>query len=78
MGAQRILALTSKRTEVMECIRRLESRQSSGRGSPHSRLLEGLLFKLEWLNKCIDLEQRQSDPVDESPLAKVFRIDNAA
>jgi hypothetical protein len=78
MGAQRILALTSKRTEIMEAIRLLEMRSQSRGGLAINRLLDSLRLKIEWLDKCIDLERQQSDPVVGSVPAKVPHVDNAA
>ena len=78
MGAQRVLALTSKRTGVMEAIRLLEMKSESRGGLAISQVLDNLRLKLEWLDKCIDLERQQSDPVVGSALAKVPHVDNAA
>jgi predicted metal-dependent hydrolase len=79
MGAQRILALTSKRAEISECIRILRDKPSSSRGSPSlNQLLERLQQKLEWLDKCIDLEQQQSDPISWTAVAKAPHANNAA
>ncbi len=78
MGAQRVLALTSNRTEVMEAIRLLEMKSQSRGGLAISQVLDNLRLKVEWLDKCIDLERQQSDPVVGSALAKVRHFDNAA
>jgi hypothetical protein len=79
MGAQRILALRSKRAEISECIRILGDRSTSTRGSlALNRLLERLRQKLEWLDKCIDLEQQQSDPISWPAVAKAPHANYAA
>jgi hypothetical protein len=79
MGAQRTLALTSKRAEISECIRILGDRPPSSRGNlALNRLLERLRQKLEWLDKCIDLEQQQSDPTSLPAVAKAPHAKNAA
>lgn len=77
MGAQNVLALTAKRTEFLECIRLLEAKPVSSRSIEDDRLMERLRLKLEWLNKSIELEQQQSEPITESAVRKTGRS-NAA
>jgi hypothetical protein len=62
MGSQSLLALTSKRAEISECIRLLEARPRAGSGIALNQLIERLRRKADWLDKRIDLELRQSDP----------------
>jgi hypothetical protein len=60
METQRIVALTSKRAEIMEGIRLLEGKQSVRGGLAVESLLRRLRMKLEWINKSIELEQQRS------------------
>lgn len=77
MGAQNVLALTAKRTEFLECLRLLEAKPASNRSIEDDRLMERLHLKVEWLNKSIELEQQQSEPIIESAVRKISRS-NAA
>ena len=64
MGSQRLLAMTSKREELLECVRLLDGRSGPRRGLAVTQLLDGLRRKLDWLDKLIDLELQQSDPLE--------------
>jgi hypothetical protein len=64
MGSQRFLAMTSKREELLECVRLLEGRSGPRRGLAVTQLLDGLRRKVEWLDKLIGLELQQSDPLE--------------
>ena len=64
MGSQRLLAITSKREELSECLRLLEGRSGPRRGLAVTQLLDGLRRKVDWLDKLIDLELQQSDPLE--------------
>jgi hypothetical protein len=64
MGSQRLLLLTSKRAEILECIRLLEARPRLHRGIALAQLIERLRRKADWLEKRIDLELLQSDPFE--------------
>jgi hypothetical protein len=78
MGSQSLLALSSRRAEISACIRLLETRPS-GRGSRAlSQLIEGLRRKAEWLDKRIGLELQESDPLEQSRVAKIERENHAA
>jgi hypothetical protein len=77
MEAQHVLALTAKRTEFIECIRHLEAKPISDRSLEDSRMMERLRLKVEWLDKSIELEQQQSQPIDESAVTTIGRS-NAA
>ena len=70
MGAQHVLAMAAKRSEFVKCIRLLESKPVSERSLEDIRLMERLRMKLEWLDKSIELEQHQSEPIAESAVAK--------
>ena len=78
MGSQNLLALTSRRAQLSECIRLLEARPSVRGGLATSALLEGLRHKVEWLDKRIDVELQESDPREPSGVAKVERGSTAA
>ncbi len=64
MGSQSLLLLTSKRAEILECIRLLEARPRLHRGVVLDQLIESLRRKADWLDKRIDLEMLQSDPLE--------------
>lgn len=70
MGAQRVLALAAKRSEFIECIRLLERKPISNRTLEDDRLMERLRHKVEWLNKSLELEQQQSEPIAESAVKR--------
>ena len=64
MGSQSLLALTSRRAEVSECIRLLEGRSRERSGLAVNQLIERLRRKADWLDRRIDLESLQSDPTE--------------
>ena len=64
MGSQSLLLLTSKRAEILESIRLLEARPRLHRGTAVDQLVERLRRKADWLEKRLDLELLQSDPLE--------------
>jgi hypothetical protein len=79
MGSQRLLVLTSKRTEISECLRLLEPRNSSVRESISlNALILHLKSKADQLDKRIHLELQESDPLDAPLTSRVIRRIDAA
>jgi hypothetical protein len=56
--------MTSKREEISECVRLLEGRSGPRPGLAVTQLLDGLRRRVDWLDKLIDLELQQSDPLE--------------
>jgi hypothetical protein len=71
MGSHSLLALTSKRAEISECIRLLEARPRAHGDIALNQLVERLRRKADWLDKRIDLELRQSDSLETRATAKI-------
>lgn len=71
MGSQSLLALTSRRAEISQCIRLLEARPSAPADPAATQFLEGLRRKADWLDKRIDAELRESDPLERPRVAKI-------
>jgi hypothetical protein len=71
MGSQSLLALTSKRAEVSECIRLLEARPRAHGGIALNQLVERLRRKADWLDMRIALELQESDPIETPAPAKI-------
>jgi hypothetical protein len=78
MGSQNLLALTSKRAEVSECLRLLEGRSGGRNRLAVSQLLARLRHKADWLDKRIQLELEQSDPAETSAIADLTQNRDAA
>jgi hypothetical protein len=78
MGSQNLLALTSKRAEVSECIRLLEERSGARSGLAVARLLARLRQKGEWLDRRIQLELEQTDPAKTAAFTDLSRNRDAA
>ena len=78
MGSRSLLALTAKHTEILECIRLLEARPTARCSFAVNKLVERLRNKADWLNRRIDLEMQQSDPLERTGTAKTRRDINAA
>ena len=71
MGTQSLLALTSKRAEISECIRLLEARPRARSGIALNQLIEHLRRKADWLDMRIALELQESDPMQTPAPAKI-------
>jgi hypothetical protein len=78
MGSQSLLALTSKRAEVSECMRLLEGRSGSRNRLAVTQLLARLRDKADWLDKRIQLELEQSDPAETSATPDLTQNRDAA
>ena len=78
MGSQNLLALTSKRAEVSECMRLLEGRSGSRNRLAVTQLLARLRQKADWLDKRIQLERERSDPAGTSATADFTQSRDAA
>jgi hypothetical protein len=77
MGSQSLLALTSKRAQISECIRLLEARPRARGGIALNHLVERLRRKADWLDTRIALELQKSDPI-ETPAPPKIGTRNAA
>jgi hypothetical protein len=71
MGSQSLLALTSKRAEILECIRLLEARPGARGGIALKQLVERLRRKADWLDMRIAMELQESDPIETPAPAKI-------
>ena len=71
MGSQNLLALTSKRAEISECIGLLEGRRQVNGSLAVRNLIDRLNRKIEWLDMRIELERQQSDPLQTPAIAKM-------
>jgi hypothetical protein len=78
MGSQNLLALTSRREQISECIQMLEARPAVRGGAATKHLLKELQTKLEWLDKRIDLELQESDPQEQPGITKLAQGTHAA
>jgi hypothetical protein len=78
MGSQSLLAMTSKRAEITECIRLLEVRSCQRAGLAVNQLIESLRRRADWLDKRIDMELQESDPAERSSIAKIRSAQDAA
>lgn len=78
MASQNLLALTSKRAEVSECMRLLEGRSGSRNRLAVSQLLARMRDKARWLDKRIQLELEQSDPAETSATPDLTQNRDAA
>ena len=71
MGSRSLLALTSKRAEISECIRLLEARHRARGGIALNQLVERLRRKADWLDMRIALELQESEPIETPARAKI-------
>jgi hypothetical protein len=78
MRSHTLWVLTSKRAEVVECIKLLEGRPQ-GRGSlAIMKLVERLRAKVDWLDGRIELERQHSNSFGETSLSAGLRSVSAA
>lgn len=78
MGSQNLLALTSRRAQISECLQMLEARPPVRGGAATQQLLRGLRNKLEWLDQRIGLELQESDPQEQPGETKLGQDSHAA
>jgi hypothetical protein len=78
MGSQSLLAMTSKRAEITECIRLLGVRSRQRSGLAVNQLIESLRRRADWLDSRIDMELQESDAAERSRIAKIRSAQDAA
>ncbi len=71
MGSQSLLALTSRFAEIAQCIRLLEARPAARANLATNQFLERLRRKADWLDKRIDAELGESDPLEQPRATKI-------
>jgi hypothetical protein len=78
VASQSSLAMASKRAQISECIRLLEVRARQRSGLAVHQLIESLRRRADWLDSRIDLELHQSDPEEQTRIAKLRSAQDAA
>lgn len=78
MGSQRLLSMSARRTQLLDCIRLLEQRQHSYGARGVRRMIAALRQKTESLQRLIDSEEQCSGHNEVAEVAEASQTSDAA